>query len=175
MTDQCVIQADYVDVKTVRTRSVVQVILEIPIEDGDHFVKLFGMPKPGANVPCALARLKPGSAPKEERQTAPKEKRSFSEMSRSQQAGILCNDPSFHEFLRQQREAFWVLTSEYLPDDKRAAQCVRNICSISSRSALDVSGPLEAKGYWDGLNRDYLRWKAEKDLPPIEAYAEDMR
>lgn len=71
--------------------------------------------------------------------SAPKQRRHFSELPRSQQAGMLCNDPRFQKWMG-------VSTSE------EAALRVRIHCQVNSRSWLDdyLHYP-EAAGKWDGL------------------------
>lgn len=51
------ITADYAQLKFVQGRKVAQIILEIPIEQGAEFVRMFGTPNPEEGTPVALARL----------------------------------------------------------------------------------------------------------------------
>lgn len=52
------IQADFVDVKSVKTRSMIQLIFEIPIEEADNVMKaLKGWPQPGTNRVCAIVLM----------------------------------------------------------------------------------------------------------------------
>ena len=53
------IQGNYSDLKTVKTRSVAQMIIEVPIEQGEEIVRIFGFPRPGQEIPVAIARLAP--------------------------------------------------------------------------------------------------------------------
>lgn len=52
------ISGTYSDLKLVKSRSVAQVVIEIPIEHAEKFIAAFGMPIPGAEKPVALALLK---------------------------------------------------------------------------------------------------------------------
>ncbi len=51
----------YADLKFIKSRSVMQVIVELPIEQADAFLAAFKAPQPGAERPVALALL--NSAP----------------------------------------------------------------------------------------------------------------
>jgi hypothetical protein len=57
MTDLAAIQGTFADFKTVKSRSVVQIVIEIPIEAGKRAIDILGFPQPGAEIPVALARL----------------------------------------------------------------------------------------------------------------------
>lgn len=58
MSANAVVSATYSDFKIVRTRSVAQIVLELPIEDAQGFVDMFGLPIPGSEVHVAVARLR---------------------------------------------------------------------------------------------------------------------
>jgi len=47
----------YSDFKIVKTRNVAQVIVEIPLEQAEEFVNMFGMPTPNMEKWVAVARL----------------------------------------------------------------------------------------------------------------------
>jgi hypothetical protein len=115
MTDLAAISGNYADFKLVKTRSVAQVIIELPIERAEAFLKAFGVPQPGAEKPVALALLNT-EQPKPERP-----KQSWSSMSRAQQAGILCADPQFQKWVGKEDPADYV----------------RRVCHVSSRALLD--------------------------------------
>lgn len=57
MTAKIVFQGNYSDLKFIRTRGVCQIVVEIPLEDGQRFVAAFGAPSPANEVPVAIARL----------------------------------------------------------------------------------------------------------------------
>src|SRR6185312_4925497 len=52
-----VIDGSYADFKLIKTRSVAQICVEIPIEEAERFIGMFGIPKPGIEIPVAVARL----------------------------------------------------------------------------------------------------------------------
>jgi len=57
MSDHCIIQASFADHKRIKTRSVTQLIIEIPIEDTMRVLSILGDPMPGEEIPVAVARL----------------------------------------------------------------------------------------------------------------------
>lgn len=61
-TNYIPIAAQFVDLKTVKTRSVVQLIFEIDISSADHIIaQLGGFPQPGEPKACAIVQLNPMS------------------------------------------------------------------------------------------------------------------
>src|ERR1019366_715702 len=101
------IDGDFADVRSVKTRSVIQMIIEIPIERGEELIRMFGFPQPGKPVRVAVARLNL----KPELEVVPDTRepvsggnktgaggRSWSDLSPAQQAGIRCNEPAFWKF-----------------------------------------------------------------------------
>lgn len=155
---------NYADIKTVKTRGVFQVIVEIKIEDYQQFVAAFGGPLPGSERPVALALLNtsPGQAPGsagsdtgQQRGEAGKPqterpRQHFSQMSRAQQAGILCNDMTFQLWLSNE---FWSGEIDWATASKDAATFVRNHCTVHSRADLDASDL--AAHRWDQLVSRY--------------------
>ena len=57
MSDRCVIEGSYADFRLVKTRSVAQLVIEIPIERAAAFIEAFGIPLPGQEIAVAIARL----------------------------------------------------------------------------------------------------------------------
>ena len=57
MTDSIVIQGVYSDFKVIKTRSVAQIIIEIPVENSDNFIAMFGIPQPAKEKWVAVALL----------------------------------------------------------------------------------------------------------------------
>lgn len=59
MVREDAVQADFIGIKPVPTRSAFQMIFEIPIEEADlAMAALGGMPIPGTNRPCVIVRQK---------------------------------------------------------------------------------------------------------------------
>lgn len=76
-----------------------------------------------------------------------KPKRRMSELSRAQQAGILCNDPQFQQFIGTVYDVSWPITHDR---QVIAAGFVRNFCKVKSRAELDST-------HWSGTTFDQLR------------------
>ena len=80
----------------------------------------------------------------------------------AKEAGMLCNAKLFINFLRQSHAATWRIASahprfhEEPSDSDVAAQCVRQICGVHSRSEIDEYPT--AREYWTDLMKDYHRF-----------------
>lgn len=153
-------QGSYCDLKFIRTRKVAQVVIEIPLEYAGEFIKAFGAPDPSAEIPVAIARMDYSAKPEPEPKALPApDKRSWSDLRPSQQAGIRCGDEAFQKFLRDTRPVQWRTASfddANNTDAMRAAECVRDWCSIRSRSELDRDS--DAADAWFQLNADFDVW-----------------
>jgi hypothetical protein len=140
MTTRAAFQGYYSDLKFIKTRSVAQVVIEIPIESGDAFVQAFGTPNPASEVLVAIARMNPTPVAEEPKALAPPDRRSWDQLRPSQQAGIRCSEPAFQRYLREEYAAAWghaAFDDALTTDAKRAAECVRNIFGIATRAELD--------------------------------------
>lgn len=101
MTANAVVSATYSDFKIVRTRSVAQIVLELPIEQAQGFVDMFGLPIPGSEIHVAIARLR--EAPAEAKPVDVSKSERGKELYRSKdameqaaiRACILCDDLKF--------------------------------------------------------------------------------
>ena len=159
MTPPAAISGNFADIKLVKTRSVVQMVIEIPIERAKEVTDAFGWPQPGSEIHVAVARLRVG-------QQEEKPKRSWKQMTRAEQAGVLCNDPAFqnwiawHEvyggLLESDSDSRWVTRSVTA---EGAARYVRRACGVKSRSELDPPDG-NATGYapaeaWDRLVSEF--------------------
>lgn len=138
-----VFDGNFSDFKIVKTRSVAQVVVEIPLERGKQFIAAFGVPQPGSEIPVAIALLDPAAAaePLEQKK---KPKQRFCDLGVAQQAGILCNDPKFQQFVQ-------------VGNDEEAADYIRAYCEVDSRADIDTSPYAHQK--WNDLMVDYGRWK----------------
>lgn len=138
MTD--VLKATYSDLKTVKTRSVCQLVLELPIEQLTDVVGLLGAPLPSGEVWVAVARLRPEAvaAPQPELEAPHKPK------SLAQIAGIICNEPAFWKYVQ-------------VEGAEEAAKYVRGHCGITSRAALDSNE--DAAQAFRTLKADYIIWR----------------
>jgi hypothetical protein len=154
MSAPAAFRASYSDWKLIRTRKVVQIVLEVPVEEADAaYQVLGGMPNPGESVWCAVARL--NSNQPVEIQPTEKPRREWRELSPAQQAGIRCADPAFYKFLYQlypRRLGKRMGT----PEDK-ASDLVRSLCGVQSRAHLTSDHP-EALRLWEDLDRKFRAW-----------------
>ena len=134
----------YADFKIVKTRQVVQIILEIPLASGKAFIDVFGMPDPAAEVPVAIARMETAAEQAKARATAPpataKVRQSWGELPPSQQAAIRCGEPDFQKWIGR-------------PSPERAAEWVRGACNVSSRSELNTNNIAAVR--WHAIDADF--------------------
>ena len=131
--------ASYSDWKLIRTRGVVQIVLEVPIEAADHaYNVLGGMPNSASEVWVGVARFKPGTevmpaVPKarpekppasEDSATPARARKSWHEMTPAQQAGVLCNEMPFYSYLYNRHN-----TLQSWKDDADAALTLVESCA----------------------------------------------
>lgn len=136
-----VLKATYADLKTVKTRGVCQIILEMPIEGMADAFALLGAPVPGNEVWVAVARLMTDAELERGIDTliAPPRKAA----SQAQIAGILCNEGAFQKFIGA-------------ADADAAAEYVRVHCRVSSRANID--GNADATEAFKALKGEYELW-----------------
>src|SRR5690349_9811828 len=134
----------YSDFKLVKTRSVVQVVIEVPLERAQEVTDLFGLPVPGAEIPVAMARLRTAAntdTPRDE----PKPPAKLAQL-----AGIVCNEGRFWRFLSE--------NTQYTIDSAdEAAKYVRLVCGVRSHAELDTN--ISAANLWRDLSAKYEAWK----------------
>ena len=150
--EHAAIQGTFADLKSVKTRSVVQMVVEIPIEQAERVVSLFGFPQPGAEIAVAVARLDQNIA-KSPVATPEKAKRHWDGLSYAEQAGIRCNDPSFQFFLREVQEYESVGTEQ-------TAGSVRLHCDVDSRAEFDKND--DAARRWEALDAEFQEWNGQR-------------
>jgi hypothetical protein len=167
MSKPAAFRAVYSDFKLVKTRGVIQVIFELPVEQSDAaYEVLGGMPVAGKERWFGIAAIKseaevmstepesnstkPATRPDQEPPRPDLAKRAFRDLQPAQQAGIRCGEPSFQLFL----------TELYKDDFHEAAgdraECIRLICGVSSRAELDTNH--KARVIWHQLNDRYEAW-----------------
>lgn len=143
MTDEAVITGTFADMKLVKTRSAMQLVIEVPIEHGKKVIEAFGLPVPGAEIPVAVARLAAADiVPQPQKQRNGK---------LAQRSALLCADPRFLRFIgetcpsiRQPRDA------------NEAADAVRMVCGVKSRAEFDTND--EAAQRWLTLKGKFDAW-----------------
>lgn len=164
MSQAAAFQATYSDWKLIRTRKVVQIVLEVPVEQaGLAYEVLGGMPRTDSEIWCAVARLQQKESAAQPRPSSSDNaphaggahSKSWHEMTPAQQAGLLCNDPAFANFLRGAFPALWTGAAD-------CAVIVRKLCQVNSRSELNLDN--EAAMKWRGLVSDYRAWMRSPEV-----------
>lgn len=160
-------RATYSDWKLVKTRGVVQVVMEVPLAEADAaYDVLGGMPNPANETWFGIAPINLHRPAKETKQVddLPQAtsssvnhkppagtKRSWEDLQPQQQAGIRCGEPTFVAFLKEQYRNEWRGTDG-------AAECVRFICGVHSRVELGTNQ--KASVIWHQLDCEYRAWLA---------------
>jgi len=136
-------QATYSDMRLVRSRKVVQIVMEIPLEQWTEASQVLGgMPNPASETWVAIARLETNIKPKPVPET---KNGDWNSLALAQQAGILCSEGGFQRFLGA-------------TDKTSAADIVRTKCGIVSRGDLRRDTPAGDK--WLDLVAQYRGWCA---------------
>lgn len=143
-----IIQGTYSDFKYVKTRSVLQIIVEVPIEAAGDAFTLLGIPNPSKEQWVAVTLLQtPGKAATNA--PAAKVKTRWEDMSATKQACILCGDLKFQEWATQ---TFWDAPRSADSAEADARQIICTHFGINSRKDL---GNFE--NGWKMLVYDYHR------------------
>lgn len=140
MAANAVIDGTFSDLKTVKTRSVVQLVIEVPIERAAQVVEMFGFPQPGSEITVAVARLVAPPVVEPE-----KPRRPFRSLPRSQQAALKCNDPDFQNWIGARGRPDMV--------GQDTARHLRERLGVQSRSELDETDAAGKR--WDALLTEY--------------------
>lgn len=147
----------------VKTRSALQLIFEVPLEQQERVMSALGTPLPGTSNPVAIARLRePGAepasvpveaAPEPDMLPPPKPRKSL-----AQQAGILCGSGAFQKWCG-------------CKSAEEAAEWLRGHCNITSRSQLDTNE--DAAFIFRDLKGEFDAWMAAPDAysPRVERAA----
>jgi hypothetical protein len=155
-----VISGSFADYRLVKSRSVLQVIVEIPIEQQGAAFAALGYPLPGTEIPVAVARLNSPAGnlqPQQERvfaepdgYTVPNPKPSTpagGSKSKGERAviraAILCAEPRFRIWMAGEN----ISTNE-------AAVMLREACGVASRG--DIAKDPAALDKFLKLETDYL-------------------
>lgn len=148
MTNPAAFKATLVDFKNIRTRKLVQIVFEAPIEDADRILAgLGGYGTLGKESWWAVARM--DGEPASEPVKPAKERRRWSELEPKTQAGIRCNEPSFQAFCGD-------LGYLNINDAAAAAKVVHELCWVNSRAEI-IPGS-QAEKHWENLESQYLSW-----------------
>lgn len=168
MNNAAAFKASVYGLRTVASRKLAQIVLEIPIEELPRAMTILGTIDPSQSNWVAVARLvpSPDQPAKEMRQpdssAAPvtairseRPKRAFRDMTPAQQAGMMCNDIAFQKFLT---EKFKTLP---ITNELDAATIVRNYCQVNSRA--EILGGTRAEQRWNLLASAYHAWQREPE------------
>jgi hypothetical protein len=138
MTDRAAFTAEFVDIRNIKGRKVMQLVFEIPVEGSWKRVdNLGGTPHPGQPVTVAIARLETQPA-KVEKPKGP---------TPSQRAWALCQSQRFGKYLLGNAAGH-----QDMPPDEIAV-CLRRYLDITSRGELDANP--EARARFETLEREY--------------------
>jgi hypothetical protein len=157
-------KATYSDWKLIKTRGVVQVVMEVPLADADAaYDVLGGMPIHGKERWFGIAALKSTAEeaaakprqeiPHDSRPDGAKRKMDWRDMQPAAQAGLRCAEPLFRAFLREVKRYGHC-------DEEEAAIAVRDMCGVKSRA--DLGTVHAARVIWHQLDSEYLAWRAKE-------------
>lgn len=130
MTAPAAIKATYSEWKMVKTRKVLVLSFEVPLEHQAEVMAALGTPMPDQEIWVAIARLNEVAAEAKGGKYA-------------QMAGIMSSEGAFHKFVD-------------VPDEEAAAQYIRDLCGVLSRRHLDHND--EAARKFLHLKSDYVFW-----------------
>lgn len=158
-------KATYSDWKLIKTRGVVQVVMEVPLSEADAAYQILGgMPDFSHERWFGVAPLKNPPAEKESSK-APAEpqpatdkppaaaKRDWRDVPVSQQAGIHLNDPMFTAFLKEEYADEWHETGD-------ADSCLKFICGVERKR--DIAGMQPARVIWHQLDKQFHAWRLKE-------------
>lgn len=149
MSERRALAGDFADIRTVKSRSVVQVIIELPIEEGENVIKMFGFPQPSNPTKLALARLAEPAQIEAKANGDGREHGPFHDLTPTLQSVLRCKSPAFWQFLRDKGEAD-------VTDETKAATYVRFACGVNTRGALTGM----AARRWAELEAEFQAWSA---------------
>jgi len=157
-------RATYSDWKLIKTRGVVQVVMEIPLADADAaYDVLGGMPVHGKERWFGIAALK---SPAEEARAKP-DQESPPKHSRPDRAKLDWRDmqPAAQAVLRSKKPEFWAFLREEtefndVRNEAQAATAIRNICQVDSRSELSTNH--RKRVLWHQLDTEFQAWLAKE-------------
>jgi len=147
MTDAAAFKGTIGALRTIGGRKVIAVTVEVPIEHQSVVAKIA---EHGAWV--AVARLAAGDAPA----TPEKPKRSWSELSVGEQAGIRCGEPAFRRYVAERvRDKFQVGFDESDLTNAgaagRVAMGLRDLFGVETRADIP-------RDKWESFDNDYQHW-----------------
>lgn len=167
-----IIRATFHDWRTVKGRKQLQLIFEVPLEQQEQVLHILGAPLPDRDIWVAIARMQigpqdgvahyadsspePDPVPAGGPASSSRPRRRFSELPRSQQAALRCRSEDFRAWLTRSYPNEWGGACEVAPEalpDLIAAEAVRRLCGVVSRSDLDADE--RAGRRWDALDTEF--------------------
>lgn len=163
-----VISGTFSDLKTVKTRGVLQMVIEVPIEKGAAVVKAFGFPQPGAEIPVAVARLiaapsasdEPKPVSEVEPLASPKR-----ELTMAQKAALFVQEKdaqgrciAARYFVYNHGET-WRKSPRGESLQDQADSCMKALLKISSKTELNRNP--DAAAAFERISKDCWRWRNE--------------
>lgn len=151
---KAIFQGTVREIKQIVTRSVLQVVIEVPIEYGPQvWGALGGWPMPGSEPWVAVARLAHPAAATEAPKATERAKHSL-----ARQAAILCNDARFQKFIEEIHGAALenVIDQGY---EEPFPEVVRRLCRVESRGEFDTDKAAGER--WNKLHAEFLQWEKE--------------
>jgi len=111
----------------------------------------------GQQFMCVLAPVN-GGEPAQIEAKPVKESRDWKDLKYVEQAGILCGQPEFLEFITLRFPDFHVTFKG--SDNEACAELIRAKCNIKSRKELDTN--IIAQGAFRSILKQYLQWKEQQ-------------
>lgn len=150
----CVLAGTYADFKVVKTRSVVQMVIEVPIEQANEVTEKFGIPQPSQEVWVAVAKLEGRPNHLENKLIESKEK--TPEQKAVSWAVMLCKEPEFWKFLNNKFANSGMI---FIEEESQCADKLKDFLEIGSRSEIATNE--DARNKFRELAREYGNWKQQ--------------
>ena len=109
----------------------------------------------GTRYQCVLVEINDDETPVNRKAV---ERDKWRDLGATQQSALRCKDPVFWAYLRDGMHQYANVNNE-----ETAADAVREICGIASRSDFNRLGFTEARALWHQLDNDFQGWKAHEN------------
>jgi len=149
-----VIQGNFADIQNIKSRSVMVLKIEVPIEQAQETLNKLGYPTPAQEIPVAVARLAPPHAQKAVAAPDTSDKGGNSPKSFAQQAKLMAKEPGYAAFAGM--NAVQLLSGQNLE-----SLCEENIeerCGVTT--CADLIEGSEAGNKFKELQSRFGKWKS---------------
>jgi hypothetical protein len=109
----------------------------------------------GTRFVCVLVEVNDDETPVDHRAM---ERDKWRDLGAAKQAGIRCKDPVFWAYLREGMHHYVEVN-----DEQSAADAVREVCGVESRSDLGKPHQTQARLRWHDLDNGFQAWKAREN------------